>query len=116
MAKRTSTAMVPVYSQPRSPAPIIRISTPKAVATTKPKKGHRRHHKREGGGSSDKVMLGVAVGGAALGFIENQSWITNLPQLPFVGRKGAIAIAAYLLAKRGIGGLSCVISQSQPLL
>lgn len=104
MAKRSSTAVVPVYSQPRQQAPIIRISTPKAIATTKPKKAARRHHKRDGGGGSDKVMIGVAVGGAALGFIENQSWITNLPQLPFVGRKGAIAIVAYMLAQRGIGG------------
>jgi hypothetical protein len=103
--------MVPVYQQaPRQQAPIIRIAAPRPVATTKAPKKHRSRKHHSGGGvlggshSNEKVLIGVAVGGAALGFVEKQSWASALPQLPFVGRKGAIAIGAYLLAKRGIGG------------
>lgn len=48
--------------------------------------------------------MGVFVGGAALGFLEKQSFIEMLPELPIVGRKGAIAIAAYFLHKKGFGG------------
>jgi hypothetical protein len=40
-------------------------------------------------------MIGHAVGGFAVGFIEKS--FPNLPSLPIVGKKGAIAIGAYLL-------------------
>lgn len=44
-------------------------------------------------------MLGVAIGGAAVGFIEKQ--FPTLPTIPLVGRKGTIAIGAYFIAKKG---------------
>jgi len=40
-------------------------------------------------------MIGHAVGGFAVGFIEKS--FPQLPTLPIVGKKGAIAIAAYML-------------------
>lgn len=40
-------------------------------------------------------MIGHAVGGFAVGFLEKS--FPNLPRLPIVGKKGAIAIGAYLL-------------------
>lgn len=40
-------------------------------------------------------MVGFAVGGFAVGFLEKT--FPNLPSLPIVGKKGAIAIAAYFL-------------------
>lgn len=40
-------------------------------------------------------MVGHGVGGYIVGFVEKS--FPNLPTLPIVGRKGAIAIAAYLL-------------------
>ena len=42
------------------------------------------------------------MGGAALGFLEKT--FPNLPTVPFIGRKGTIAIGAYFLHKRGTGG------------
>jgi hypothetical protein len=48
-------------------------------------------------------MFAAGLGGAALGFIEKQ--FPNLPSVPVLGRKGTIAIGAYLLSKRGgMGG------------
>jgi hypothetical protein len=41
-------------------------------------------------------MLGHAVGGFAVGFIEKS--FPQLPSLPLIGRKGAIAIGAMLFA------------------
>lgn len=103
MAKRrrrsTAGQFTKAISVYRPPAPIIRVSAPRAVAK---KKHHRR---RSGGGShelSQKTMLGSAIGGAALGFIEKS--FPNLPTVPLIGRKGTIAIAAYMLHKRGTGG------------
>jgi hypothetical protein len=107
MAKRTQSRAMAIYSPPaRQQAPIIRIAAPRPVATKAPKKGRRRHHSSDSGGMGGgiKTMMGVLGGGAALGFIEQQSWASAFPQLPLVGRKGAIAIGAYLLAKKGIGG------------
>jgi hypothetical protein len=43
-------------------------------------------------------MIGYAVGGFAVGFVEKT--FPTLPSLPLVGKKGAIAIAAYMLRGR----------------
>jgi hypothetical protein len=40
-------------------------------------------------------MIGHALGGFAVGFIEKT--FPNLPSLPIVGKKGAIALAAHFL-------------------
>lgn len=40
-------------------------------------------------------MVGHAVGGFAVGFIEKS--FPNLPALPIIGKKGAIALGAYFL-------------------
>jgi len=39
--------------------------------------------------------MGGAIGGFAVGYIEKQ--FPNLPTLPVVGKKGAIAVAVYFL-------------------
>jgi hypothetical protein len=49
-------------------------------------------------GGGPNRMIGYAVGGFAVGFIEKT--FPSLPSLPIVGKKGAIAIAAYLLRGR----------------
>lgn len=41
-------------------------------------------------------MIGLAAGGAVLGFVEKH-FGTSIPALPLIGRKGAIALAVYLL-------------------
>lgn len=43
-------------------------------------------------------MLACGLGGAAVGFIEKQ--FPNLPTLTFLGKKGTIAAAAYLLRRQ----------------
>lgn len=58
----------------------------------------RRRRSRGGFGSSGSgmnQMVGHAVGGFAVGFIEKS--FPNLPSLPIIGKKGAIAIGAYML-------------------
>lgn len=41
-------------------------------------------------------MTAVAVGGFGVGFIE-KTWGAQIPSLPWVGRKGAVALAIYFL-------------------
>jgi hypothetical protein len=58
-----------------------------------------RRRRSSGGGGGITLrnrMIGHAVGGFAVGFIEKS--FPNLPTLPIIGRKGAIAIGAMLLA------------------
>lgn len=97
----------------RAPTPVIKVSAPRAVSAPKRRKSHGR--RRHSGGSGLNLLgghglpatiIGVGVGGAALGFIEKT--FPNLPTVPLVGRKGTITIAAYFLAKRGgsLGGIA----------
>lgn len=104
MAKRRSSAAMQVYRAPafapRSPAPIIRIATPRAI--TAPKKRHtRRRSAVSGGGSTKDVMMKLALGAGALGLIEKH--FTSLPTIPVLGRKGTIALGAYMLGGKKPG-------------
>lgn len=101
MAKKRSAAIVrniPV----RAPAPVIRVSAPRAPAKTK----SRRRSVSSIVGINAKTIVGAGVGGAALGFIEKT--FPNLPTVPIVGRAGTIAIAAYFLS-RGRGSTSGIM-------
>jgi hypothetical protein len=103
MAKRrkTSSGGVRIIKVPaaRAAAPIIRVSAPRAA----PKKKHRRRHGGGGGGMTPNVLLGAAIGGAALGFVDKS--FPTLPTIPLLGKPGTIAVIAYFLSKRGgLGG------------
>lgn len=72
-----------------SPKPInVRVSAPRA--TKKHKGGVRRQ-------SSEKVLMGMAMGGFILGYIDKTQ--TNIPTIPILGRAGTIAVAAHFFAK-----------------
>jgi hypothetical protein len=98
-AARTTTKIVRVGS----PAPIVRVSAPRAVRRRR--RGGRR---RSGGGniagglvSNESVQL--AIGGALYGFAVKQGWIEKLPALPIVGRTGAAALILDYFGRRGGG-------------
>jgi len=44
-------------------------------------------------------MLGAGAGGFGVGFIE-KNWGSQIPSLPFVGRKGAIALGIYFFSPK----------------
>ncbi len=100
MAKRSSrTQIVRIPSASRAPAPVIRISAPRAVAPRKPK---RRHHRSSSSGSGNvSHITRFAIGGAAVGFIEKQNLLSFLPTVPMLGKKGTIAVLAYFWRKNG---------------
>lgn len=47
--------------------------------------------------------MGVGLGGAAMGFIESH-FGSSIPSVPVIGRKGLLAVIAYMASKHGIGG------------
>lgn len=81
---------------PSSNAPVRR--SPRRRSSGGGRRVVRRRRSSGGGGGITlrNRMIGHAVGGFAVGFIEKS--FPNLPTLPIIGRKGAIAIGAMLLA------------------
>lgn len=55
----------------------------------------------------EKVLMGMAMGGFALGFID-KSRTTALPTIPVLGRAGTIALAAHVIGKGRPGLLTDV--------
>jgi hypothetical protein len=101
MAKKRTRARTPgvrivKVSSPRAAKPIV-IRAPSAPRAKK----HRRRSSRGGGtGALTVSRLGaIALGGAALGFLEKQ--FPNLPTIPLIGKKGTIVLAAYYFSKKG---------------
>lgn len=88
-----------VYSPPR-PAPIT-IRVPRAPAARPSRRRRGRSRGRRGGGAG---IMSMAVGGAVVGFVEKSEVLKDVPSLPMVGKKGTIAIIAYVWARHGGGG------------
>ncbi len=102
MAKKTasrSTALAIKHALARRPAPIVKpiIVKPAPVKVMKPKR-HPKHHGRGRGmlgGFVSQDRIGKVVGALAVGFLEKQGLMQQLPALPLIGRKGTIALAAH---------------------
>lgn len=97
-APRTTTSIVRV---PSGPAPVIKVSAPRAPATTHKKKGRRRGGAH--GAMNQSSMQAHAVGGFVYGIVE-KNFGAQIPTLPLIGRAGSIALACYFFGK-GKGGL-----------
>ena len=110
-----STALAIKHALARRPphAPMVKPIIVKPAAVVLKKTKHKKHH---GGGSRGFLggFLGerrtqLALGALAVGFLEKQNLLAQLPALPIVGRKGTIAVAAHLLSggKPGIAADVC---------
>lgn len=104
MAKK-STAIV-VRSAPRhhrAPQPII-VRSPRAAPV--------RHHKKHRGGarrvSAEKALMGIAIGGLVLGFVDKQGTALNIPTIPVLGKAGTLALVAHFIGKGRPGVLTDV--------
>lgn len=98
---RARSASAPIVRTVRAPAQVIRVSAAAPVR-------HRRGHRRRGAGSSGGALtgqrvLGLGLGGLALGLLEKA--IPNLPTIPVLGRKGTIALGCYWFSRGSGGGL-----------
>lgn len=84
--------------------PIV-IQQPRAAPVAK--RGGRR--KGGGGGlslSGDGGILGMGLTAAVIGMAEKAGLLANLPTVPIVGRKGALAIGMWYWSKHGGGSLA----------
>jgi len=112
MAKRRRTRSAPRSTTKiiRSPAPIIRVTTPRAAAPVRRRKVHRR---RSGGGASGSVAglisnesVQMAMGGALYGYAVQTGLVAKLPAIPVLGRTGTAAILLDYWARHGGGQLA----------
>lgn len=94
--KAGSTSVVVVPSAAAAPARRRRSG----AITRRPKKGGRlRRFKPQY--NLQNVMMTLAAGGAIIGFVEKH-FGSSIPELPLVGRKGAIALAVLLLKPKNV--------------
>ena len=117
MAKKrkasTAIARPTYYAQPtRTPAPIVRVTVPS------PKKAKRRasHSSKGGGGNFTKTLMGAALTTALVGYAEKSGILNNLPQIPIIGRKGTLAVAAYFWSKNGGGQIARDVAMAAAIL
>lgn len=113
-AKKTRTQTRTIVRTAPAAAPIVKVALPRAPAKTKT---HRRRRSGGGGGRiglNEATLLGSAVGGAALGFIEKT--FPSLPTLPIIGRAGAIGLGAYFWSKHGGGQIARDIAISAAVI
>lgn len=98
--RRRRTSSAPIVRTVRAPAPVIRVSAPRAAPVRRTRR--RSSHSNGSGAVTPGRMFGMALGGAIVGFVEK---IPNLPTLPIIGRMGTIAVASYFIAKNKGGGV-----------
>jgi hypothetical protein len=106
--KRTKSPNRAIVVRERSPAPIIRVSAPRAAAVK-----HKRRRKGGGGGGGSRSIGsatgamsatksgGLALGGFIYGYIEKN--VPQVPTLPLIGKSGAIALIAYFMGGKQAG-------------
>jgi hypothetical protein len=108
MAKRkTATQSRAIVVRERSPAPIIKVSAPRAAPVKKGKRrrshggGHSRSIGSATGAMSATKSGSLALGGFIYGYIEKN--VPQVPTLPLIGKSGAIALIAYFMGGKNPG-------------
>lgn len=66
--------------------------------------------RRRGANSGGVTPVKVAVTAAVVGLAEKSGVLDKLPEIPIVGRKGALALATYYWARHGGGQIARDIS------
>jgi hypothetical protein len=106
--KQTQTQNRAIVVRERSPAPIIRVSAPRATPVK-----HKRRRKGGGGGGHSRALGAatgsmsatksgsLALGGFIYGYLEKN--VTQIPTLPLIGKSGAIALIAYFMGGKNPG-------------
>lgn len=117
--KRRTTTALALAPRPTAPQTIIvrPASTPKKRSSSrgfampaslaKYNKKHKKSHRRSTAGknaSLTKVLGGIALAAGLIGLAEKSGLMAKLPDVPMIGKKGAVALGAWAVVKYGGGG------------
>lgn len=105
--RRTATRSTSVTRIVKAPAPIIRVSAPRA---SKPAR-RRSRRSRSGGGTSvggiiSNESIQMAIGGALYGYAVKSGLVAKLPAIPVLGRTGTAAILLDYWSRHGGGQIA----------
>ncbi len=102
--RRTATRAASVTKIVKAPAPIIRVSAPRAA---KPVRRRSRRRSSSGGmnigGIVSSEAIQMAVGGALYGYAVKSGLVAKLPAIPVLGRTGTAAILLDYWSRHGGG-------------
>jgi hypothetical protein len=92
----------------RAPAPIVRVSAPRAAPVRRRARRRSRGHSfaSVGGGIISNETIQMAIGGAVYGFAVKSGLIAKLPAIPVVGRTGTAAILLDYWSRHGGGQMA----------
>jgi len=98
----------PVTRIVKAPAPIIRVSAPRAARVTRRRRSPAR---RVGGGGSlggiiSNEAIQMAIGGALYGYAVKSGLVAKLPAIPVLGRTGTAAILLDYWSRHGGGQIA----------
>lgn len=105
--RRTASRATSVTRIVKAPAPIIRVSAPRAA-----KPARRRSRRRHSGGSTglgglvSSEAIQMAIGGALYGYAVKSGLVAKLPAIPVLGRTGTAAILLDYWSRHGGGQLA----------
>lgn len=89
----------------RAPAPIVRVSAPRAPAKRRRSSPRRRSSGGLGGIVSNETVQ-MAIGGALYGYAVKSGIVAKLPAIPVLGRTGTAAILLDYFSRHGGGQLA----------
>jgi hypothetical protein len=94
----------------KAPAPIIRVSAPRAAPVKRRRHAPRRRSSGGGGmgvgGIISNEAVQMAIGGALYGYAVKSGIVAELPAIPVLGRTGTAAILLDYWARHGGGQLA----------
>ena len=102
-ATATKTKIIRVGS---SPAPIIRVQSPRAAPVRHRRRKSSHSRTSHGGGIVSNETVQMAIGGALYGFAVKSGLVAKLPEIPLLGRTGTAAILLDYWSRHGGGQMA----------
>lgn len=100
VSDRTTTKII------KAPAPIIRVSAPRAAVAKRRSPRRRRSGGHNLGGLVSNESVQMAIGGALYGYAVKSGIVEKLPAIPVLGRTGTAAILLDYWSRHGGGQLA----------
>lgn len=103
MAKRKTSTAITRTQIIRAPAPIVRVSVPRAAPAARVKR--RSSSNGRGGGFMSRPIVNMGIAGMGVGIAVKSGLMDKLPEIPVIGRIGTAALILDYYGKHGGGDM-----------